>query len=381
MRIACDLRSLAGNRYSGVEEYTRSLLSALLPQAPDHEFVFYFNAFKGEAPLTELATQFPNRVRYVHTRWPSKILHGGMTVLGQPTVDYFTGPVDAFFSPNLLFRALRPTTPHVITFHDLSFALNPEYYPAQGRIWHRMVQPRKVAHEAARIIAVSEATKNDLVALYDVDPGKISVIHSGIAETQPPTATELTAVQKKYDLPAHFVLVFGTREPRKNIAGVLQAYRQYLKATENPADLVIAGSMGWLHRDVEQGPLMRELGERVHCIGFIDQSDKAALFHLADLAVFASFYEGFGFPPLEAMQQDMPVVASHTSAIPEILDAAALLVDPYDTAALAWALREGTNNQVLREKLIQRGRAIVSRMRWHDTAAQTLAVFESLTQK
>ena len=126
---------------------------------------------------------------------------------------------------------------------------------------------------------------------------------------------------------------------------------------------------------------MRELGERVHCIGFIDQSDKAALFHLADLAVFASFYEGFGFPPLEAMQQDVPVVASHTSAIPEILDAAALLVDPYDTAALAWALREGTNNQVLREKLIQRGRAIVSRMRWHDTAAQTLAVFESLTQK
>jgi len=244
------------------------------------------------------------------------------------------------------------------------------------------VNPKKICQRADRIIAVSESTKNDIANLYRINPDKIKMIHSGIADRFKMidrNDAKLIQTKEKYDLPYKFILYLGTIEPRKNIVGIVRAYNQLQEQAARPGQaeilnykLVIAGSPGWLSSqifaEIENSPVE----EKIKVVNFVDDEDKKYVFNLAALFVYPSFFEGFGFPPLEAMACGIPVVASNNSSLPEIVASGGILIDPDKPDEMSQAMSEILIKSDLREALIQKGKAQASKFSWKKSAEEFL---------
>jgi len=177
-------------------------------------------------------------------------------------------------------------------------------------------------------------------------------------------------IGKKYNLPDKFILYFGTIEPRKNIIGLIRAFELLRK--KQPIKLVIAGAKGWLYQDIFKAARQSKYRREIIFTGFVEETDKPYLYNLAELFVYPSFFEGFGFPPLEAMACGVPTIVSRTSSLPEAVGQGALMIDPYHTDELAWAMEIVLSNQDLRGRLIQEGIAQAKKFSWPKCARQTL---------
>lgn len=231
---------------------------------------------------------------------------------------------------------------------------------------------------ADKIIAVSESTAHDLTDIYGVDFSKISVIYSGLSQDFRSTIPQkkLQRVKGKYALPDRFVLSLSTIEPRKNVYGIIKAYElfrgEYTKSSE--FKLVIAGKPGWLYRDIFQAIKESKYKGDIRYIGFIDDSDKPAFYKLSSLFVYPSIYEGFGFPVLEAMAAGTPVVTSACSSLPEVVEDAALLVDPLKISDIAWLMKEVLCDQKLSDFLTKKGLLQAQKFSWQKCAEETLEI-------
>jgi len=168
--------------------------------------------------------------------------------------------------------------------------------------------------------------------VYGVPPEKIAVIHSGVA------AHKLTEKKSRLSLPDSYILYLGTLEPRKNVPSVIEAFSAL--ADKIPHDLVIAGASGWLMKDFNRALEASAVKDRIRVLGPVTEAEKQALYAGASVFVYPSFYEGFGFPPLEALLAGTPVITSHNSALPEIVGKWATLIDPYNPAELAQVILE-----------------------------------------
>lgn len=368
MRLAIDIRSLMEGRHSGVEEYTVQIINAFMRVAPQHEYHLFYNAARAVSlPPLPAAAQF-HRFRY-----PNKILNAAQWISGQPRWDRLVA-ADCFFMPSLRLIPLAADTPLVTTVHDLSFVRFPEFFSWRRRLWHRFMRPRHLMHASTRLIAVSHATARDLIDLYGISGDAISVIHSGVAEEQPPSSAAIAAVRQTYQLPARFILYFGTLEPRKNIPAIVEAFSAV--AANLPHHLVLAGSRGWLTKALDDAIKQSPLRERIHLPGFIAQKDKAALYAAADVFVYPSFYEGFGFPPLESLVAGTPVITSSNSSLSEIVGDWASLVDPYDVGELALVLREHLHEPSRVPVAVRQ--AVQQRYRWDRAGQHTLQVLEKV---
>lgn len=383
MRIGIDIRCLAEGKRTGVEEYTIALLQELFERDRENEYVLFFNAWRRTEPDFSWVARYPKvTIRTFHI--PNKLLNLSLWYFAWPKLDRLIGGTDIFFLPNLNFAAVSRRTKLVITAHDLSFELFPETFSWKQRFWHYLIDFRGLIKQAHRVIAVSSSTKQDLITEYRVPEKKISVIKSGIDKRFLPmdrNDAELIRIKERYHLPYRFILYLGTFEPRKNILALVRAY-EALMHTGGPAlekyELVLAGTTGWKCQELLAACETSPYRDKIHLTGFIADLDKVGLYNLASVFVYPSFYEGFGFPPLEAMACGIPVITSHSSSLPEVVGKAGIAIDPYQPDELYQALKSVLGQPELARALEQSGTKQAKRFSWSEAALNTLALFRTL---
>jgi glycosyltransferase involved in cell wall biosynthesis len=357
-------RTVTGQR-TGTEAYATFLLQALIPlaAAQNHQVRLYFN----QPPPPQLFHSLP-QVTHVAIPFPRLWTHLRLAA------ELHRHPPDVFFTPAHVIP-LSYFGPSVATIHDLGYHHFPEAHPWQDLAYLRW-STRHNGRRARRIIADSQATKQDLIQLDGIRADKIDVIYPGVDPTLQPITDEraLTAVLRKYKIIPPYLLYVSTLQPRKNLVRLIQAYA----ASGLPHQLVLAGKPGWLSQPILDtiSNLQSPVSDKIVLTGFIDENDKAALLSGATAVLYPSLYEGFGFPVLEAQACGTTVLTATTSSLPEVAGDAALLVNPLDTAAITQGMQKLAHDEAYRQELVQRGFANVKSFRWEETAVQVLQTLE-----
>jgi glycosyltransferase involved in cell wall biosynthesis len=309
----------------------------------------------------------------------------------------------------LAFAApLAATCPTVITVHDLSFIRFPELFRPFNRYYLTLVT-RAAARRAACVIAVSESTRQDVIALCGVPGERVVVVPNGVTEAFCPAAPAAVAeFRRRKGLPERFILFLGTLEPRKNLLRLIDAYALWRHTSgtdvgaapcrrspsggayplaDQPADtlppvkLVIAGAKGWFYEQIFARVADLGLADDVLFPGFVPEEELPWWYGAAGLFVYPSLFEGFGLPVLEALACGTPVITSTASSLPEVAGDAALLVDPEDTAALADAIGRLLAEPALAARLREAGPRQAARFSWPGTAAATIAVYRDILDR
>ena len=374
MRIGIDYTA-AVNQTAGIGRFTRGLVSALADVDQDNEYVLFYTQPHGPSrgPLFPDHPNFQERSIPVSDRTLTIIWYR----LGLPlAIDLFTGAVDLFYFPNYVQPPLRRGA-SVVTVHDLSFLMVPECADAGLRAHLERVVPASVA-AADFITADSENTRNDIIALLDVPEERVEVVYGGLEPSLRRVEDQaiLEGIRRKYRLHFPFILHVGVIEPRKNLCRLIQAYQLVRERTRLPHKLVIAGGLGWLYHDVFREVEELHLGDDVVFPGFVPDQDLPALYSLADVLAYPSLYEGFGFPPLEAMACGTPVVCSNSSSLPEVVGDAAITVSPTDVEALADGLITVLEDHRVQAELVEKGHKRARLFTWEASARKLVGCFE-----
>jgi len=266
----------------------------------------------------------------------------------------------------------------VITVHDLNFLYYPQFLTAESRRYYNG-RIAWAVRRADHILADSHATKADLVSMLSIEPEKITVVHLAADPTYRPLAeAEARRIVAKYGLKPGYPLFVGTLEPRKNLPGLLQAYRLLRDARTTDEPLVLVGGKGWLYDEIFERVEVLRLTEHVCFLQDVPNADLPGLYSAAALLTTPSFYEGFGLPALEAMSFGTPVVVSDRASLPEVVGQAGLLVNPDDPEDIARALTRVLMDETLRVRMRERGLEQAARFTWDKAARETLAVYREV---
>jgi glycosyltransferase involved in cell wall biosynthesis len=281
-----------------------------------------------------------------------------------------------------------PTTPTVVTVHDLIPMILPAYRGSiLVRLYTRLVAA--AARKADIVLTDSEASKQDIVRLLGILEERVRVIYLAADDVYQPVLDghRLAGSRRKYGLPESYLLYLGGFDQRKNVPTLLKAFAQLAKDSrfegrDSRVHLVMAGRLPEKGSDFFPDPrsIVQELGigERVVFTGWVLEEDKPALYSGARALVFPSLYEGFGLPPLEALACGTPVIASNRGSLPEIVGDGGLLLEPDDVEGLAGAMEQLLNDDTLWGDLREKGLAHAARFSWEKTARETLAVYQEI---
>lgn len=372
MLIGIDASRALRAKRTGTERYSLELINALLALESGHDFELYVPTRPANLDLFHPLARFvivPGKRLWTHTR------------LGPHVRRH---PPDVFFVPAHVLPVAGPLAhplPSVVTVHDLGYEHFPNAHPWRERAYLRWSTQRH-ARVATRIIADSQATKDDLVRLYGADPARVHVVYlapdAALAPERDPA--RVARARQSYGLPedAEYILHIGTLQPRKNLARLIEAFaRVRQQLPERSLYLVLAGSPGHDSQLLYEKPRSLGIEEFVRFTGFARVHDIPGLYSGARCYVFPSLCEGFGFPVLEAQTCETPLLCANASSLPEVAGEGALYFDPLDIEAIAAALIRILTEPDLRTDLVTRGKANLARFSWARTAADTLAVLES----
>ena len=368
MRVAVHVDQLFFTVPGGVGTYIRNLVPALAGRDPSLEVTLFHARFATGRPsepwMDGLAeAELTDSIRSLYPRW---------NLTARPALPTAIRSADLVHAMSA--SAVPPTARGqrlVVTVHDLAFDRYPKLFPRAWRIMYRLGL-RAAVRRADAIVTPSRATAEDVLSSTRVDPRKLHVVPEAAA--LPPSEVDVGEALARLKVRTPYVLFVGTIEPRKNLVRLVRAYRR-VAATGVPHALVLAGPLGWHHE-----ALMRELalegpGEIV-MTGGLAPAELDAVYRAADAFVYPSVYEGFGLPVLEAMSRGVPVVASTTSALPEVTGEAALGVNPRSVGEIAAAIASLVGDVALAERLASAGRLQAERFSWDQTARMTLEVYE-----
>lgn len=385
MTILVDIRALQDGKITGVTTYLTNLLTEIFKKDTENTFILWANKYRNITNLPEF--NFPN-VKIIQTRVPNKLLNLCFKILNLPKVDKLVTKkkIDAVFIPDPRFAPVSKQAKKIITFHDLSFTHFPKNFSFKTRLYHKILNAKKQALSADKIIAVSNFTKDDLIKTFGVSEDKIETVYEGVIKSfeKEEDKEKLERIKVKYSLPNKFFFALFTLDPRKNIHGLIKGFDLFQKARgmskANEAYYLVIGG--------RKDPVIFNLGKLpnrkdIIYTDFIDEEDKIGLYSLASAFIYPSFYEGFGLPVLEAMKTKTPVITSNTSALPEVLgEDNGILVNPYDitdiSKGMGLILKLLENPDELKKKT-ERAYSRACELSWTKCAKQHLEIFEKLT--
>ncbi len=364
--------SAAVHSRAGLGRYSARIAQEMAALNPGRVTLFH-NGGAG-LPLPAGMQFIPRRtVRPGYKPWRMAIL---LAHLGRVSFRPLLPQVRLFHSTEHLLFPLAGV-PTVLTAHDLIFRLFPAYHKKLN-YWYLNLAMPLFCRRATHIIAVSQATKRDLVRHYGLDPAKITVVYEAAApHFHPPPARDVQRVRHAYGLPGRFLVHVGTIEPRKNLSRLLAAL-QILRRDRPGLCLVLAGATGWLTEAFFTHLEQTGLQDAVHVLGWVPDDDLPAVIAAADLAVQPSLYEGFGLPILEHMASGQVVAASRAGSHPEVGGNAAAYFDPWDTAEMAYAIRRLLQDADEAHHRRELGLAQAGRFSWSRAGAETQAVYSRL---
>jgi glycosyltransferase involved in cell wall biosynthesis len=273
----------------------------------------------------------------------------------------------------------------LLTIHDCVHVLFPPEESSRFKNYREFLRSKKVIQSASHLVAVSHSTKDDLINVFNVPESKISVIHNALDERF--TLTQTTAEQKvmleRYQLHDPFILYSGRIRPHKNLHRLIEAFavlKSELASDERYKNLklIIIGDELSRHQYLRLTVVRSGVQQDVRFFGFVPYSTLQVFYQCAALFAFPSLYEGFGLPPLEAMANRLPVVASNTSSLPEVLDEAAVLVNPENVFEIARGMRLILEDEVTRQRLIKRGVEQAMKYSWKAAARKVIETYEMI---
>lgn len=384
MKIGIDIRVLMDKNYSGVSKYVANLLLALFKQERSaNSYNLFYNSSKN---IKDRLSVWQNDFSQIKSlSWSNKIFNYFLQkTLSWPKLDLFLGEPDIFWSPHFNFSSFSKSskTKKVITVHDLSFLRHPEFFSWRKRFWHSALGIKKILNQADGIVAVSENTKNDLIELLGINENKIRVIYSGLNQSVPTNKIiPISNFFPKLNLDSGYLLYLGNIEPRKNLVNLIKAYELWRlnSSKENKnLPLVLAGAKGWRVKSIFSAWRKSEFKDDIYFLGYVNDEIQKSLYQHAKLFIYPSFYEGFGFPPLEAMAHSLPVITSNVSSLPEVVAEAALIIDPNKISEIAEAIEIILKDDNYRQNLIIKGLKRVEFFSWEEVAKKYLIYFDDL---
>ena len=368
MRIAIDVRKLHD---FGVGTYVRNLVRWLARLDQESEYVLLCRREDCE-DIEQLGHNFR----------PMPDRSANYSIAEQFTVplDLARARADLFHAPHYVLPALTPCR-SIVTIHDCIHLVFPQHY-LPGRLtrslarftfWH-------AANRSARVLTVSEASKRDILRFFSIPSDKVDVIYNAIDDrfSLPPDDAQMTRVRDRYQLHDRFLLYAGNVKPHKNVERLIDAFARLRQDGFGDIKLLITGSEVSRYATLRHAVHRYNLHKHVRFLGFLTTDTLATLYHLADAFVFPSLYEGFGLPPLEAMASGTPVLTSNVSSLPEVVDDAALLVDPYDPKSIANGMRQILSDDALRERLVSRGRTRAACFSWEESVKRVLTIYRQV---
>lgn len=368
MHIGIDCR-LPTYQMGGISQYVIHLISALPGLDGDEQFKI-FHSRKESRRFTP-----PNGERFSRSDLLTPCHHRfERYTVG---VELVRHRLDVFHSPDFIPPAWGARR-RIITVHDVTFLYYPQFLTAESRRYYSD-QIELAVSTADHIIADSEATRVDLINLLSVAPRKVTTIHLAanpiFAGEYAPDEIARTAV--KYGVGKGFILSVGTLEPRKNLPTLIQAYHRLREQYRFDAPLVLVGGAGWIYDEIFRSIAELQLTDFVRHLTGVSDVELAHLYRAAGVLAIPSYYEGFGLPALEAMHSGCPVVASNRGSLPEVVDAAAISLDPDDLDAWVEGLHRVLSDTSLAVNLRRAGRRQAQEFSWDKTAAKTLDVYRS----
>ena len=360
--IAVNTRFLLKGKLEGIGRFTCESLRLITQQHPEHRFIFLFDRPYSRdfifAPNVE-AMLVPPPARHPFL-WYAWFEYALPLALHRIKADLFLSP-DGYCS-------LRSSVKTLMVVHDLAFEHYPEQVSGLVRRYYQHFVPR-YCRRAQAIATVSEYTKSDICQLYGIDPNKIQAVYNGTnTEYSPLSSAEKQRIKAKYSQHCDYFLFVGAIHPRKNLANILRAFVQFKQQTQSNIKMLIAGRRAWQSQEAFEVYENMPFRDEVIFLGHLEVGELAAVTGAAFALVYASFFEGFGIPIVEAMTCQVPVITSDVSSMPEVAGNAALLVQPHDAHSIANAMLQLYNNDQLRQQLIENGMVQCQQFGWQQTA-------------
>jgi glycosyltransferase involved in cell wall biosynthesis len=286
---------------------------------------------------------------------------------------------DLYFEPNFVPLKIK-SKKLVVTIHDFGWRLFPRWHPADRVNYFERNFWEKIS-EADRIIVVSQFIRDQAVETFGLPADRIRIIYNGFdsGAFRKCKPDEMEYVRQKYGLPKTFLLFVGSTDPRKNLENLILAYNTLSKDIQRDCKIIVVGAKGFKNNRITR--LLKNLTDKVVCLGYVSNTDLAGLYNLATLFIYPSFYEGYGMPPVEAMACGCPVITSSVSSLPEVCGDAAYYVDPYDVNSIADGIYKVITDENLRMSLSQKGLANAARFSWAKSAQEHLKLFEEIAGK
>lgn len=373
MRIAVNTRLLLPGKLEGIGWFAQESLRRIVAAHPGHQFIYFFDRpydaqFIHGPNVTPVVLPPPTRHPVLYRIWFDLMLPRALR----------KHRADAFLSPDG-YLSLRTAVPQLAVIHDLNFEHYPNDLPRAYSRYYRDRFPR-FAQKAARIVTVSEFSKQDIVKTYGIAPGKIDVVYNGIGDIFTPLSPEAhPAVRQRLTGGVPYFVCVGSLHPRKNIARLLQAFDRF-KDGGSDAKLVIVGEAFWWDARMKQAWKSMRHAADVAFTGRLQQKELHEAVAAARALVFVSYFEGFGIPMAEAMKCGVPVIAANATSLPEVAGEAAIYCDPFSEENMAAAMEKIWVDQALRDRLSAAGLQRATRYTWDRTAEGLWASLERVMQ-